>query len=353
VGRLPSCQLALARHGELLAFDTFGAPDGTRYAVMSCTKPLVAAAVWAVMGRDVLDPERRVADFVEGFGANGKEEVTLHHVLLHTAGFPRAPLGPEAWTDSAARRSVMASWRLSWAPGSRCEYHATSAHWVLAAVLESVTGADFRDVVHERVTAPLGLPRLLGVDGDDGGPVADLVGVGRSPTPEELEAATGIAGLTTLDLGEVSEAAVLRFNEPSARAAGVPGAGGVATAADLALFYQGLLADPAGAWDPEVLADGTGHVRTRLVDPLRMVAANRTLGLLVAGDDGGASARGMGTATSPLAFGHDGHGGQLAWADPATGLSFCYLTNGIDRDPLRSGRRAVGLATRAARCAAA
>ena len=40
---------------------------------------------------------------------------------------------------------------------------------------------------------------------------------------------------------EVTEDAILAFNRPEFRAVGVPGGGGIATAADLALFYQGLL----------------------------------------------------------------------------------------------------------------
>ena len=50
-------------------------------------------------------------------------------------------------------------------------------------------------------------------------------------------------------------------------------------------------------------------------------------------------------------FGHGGAGGQIAWADPATGLSFAYLTNGHDRDLLREGRRIIALSSLAAVCA--
>jgi hypothetical protein len=42
---------------------------------------------------------------------------------------------------------------------------------------------------------------------------------------------------------------------------------------------------------------------------------------------------------------------MIAWADPATGLSFCYLTNGLDDNLVRQKRRGVGLSSRAAVCA--
>ena len=60
----------------------------------------------------------------------------------------------------------------------------------------------------------------------------------------------------------------------------------------------------------------------------------------------------MGKTVSRGAFGHNGAGGQIAWADPATGLSFVYLTNGMDQHPIRQARRTTALASRAANCAA-
>ena len=47
-----------------------------------------------------------------------------------------------------------------------------------------------------------------------------------------------------------------------------------------------------------------------------------------------------------------GFGGQSGWADPATGISFGYLTNGFDRNQLREGRRRVALSSLAASGAA-
>ena len=68
----------------------------------------------------------------------------------------------------------------------------------------------------------------------------------------------------------------------------------------------------------------------------------------MAGDDGKAAFRGFGRAVSPRAFGHNGAGGQVAWADPDNGLSFCYLTNGLDANVLRQGRRGTSLSSKAA-----
>lgn len=266
--------------------------------------------------------------------------------MLHTSGFPHAPLGPPDWDTSAGRRDAFARWRLNWEPGTAYEYHASSAHWVLAEIIGEVTGTDFRDVVERRVTAPLGLPRLLGIATDDQVGIATLIPTGELATPEELEA---VFGVRALPVTEVTDEALLRFNEPELLALGHPAGGAVMTAADLALFYQALLRDPARLWDPSLLADVTGRVRNHFPDPFG-VPANRTLGLIQAGDDGRAHLRGFGRTTSPLAYGHGGAGGQIAWADPASGLSFTYLTNGLDANILRQGRRGVALSSLAAGC---
>ncbi|HEX6312201.1 MAG TPA: serine hydrolase domain-containing protein [Acidimicrobiia bacterium] len=347
-GLLPSCQFALARDGRLAAFETAGAAGpGTRYTIFSTTKAFVAGAAWLLIGEGTLAVDRPVADYIPEFATNGKDAVTVEQVLLHTSGFPRAPLGPPDWGDRDRRLEAFARWRLNWEPGTATEYHATSAHWVLAELVERISGRDYRDFLHERVTAPLGLPRMLGIAAGDQGDVADLVLCGEPATPEELEA---VFGVPELPVTEVTDEALLAFNRPDVRAVGVPGGGGIANAATVALFYQALLHNPGGLWDEDVLADATGRVRNTFVDPLFGVPANRALGVIVAGDDGDANRRGFGHTQSPRTFGHNGAGGQVAWADPESGLSFCYLTNGRDLNPIREGRRSIGISSRAAVC---
>jgi len=346
-GLLPSCQLAVARHGRLVAFETIGAAPDTRYVIFSATKPLVASAIWLLMAEGKLDTNTKVVELVPEFATNDKDVVTIEQVLLHTCGFPMAPLAPPLWNDRAGRLARFAQWRLNWEPGTAFEYHATSAHWVLAELIERASGQDFRAFVQERIIEPLGLASLrLGVPLDQQDGIARLSPVGEPATEDEMEAAVG---LRILAPREVTEEALLEFNQPAARLAGVPGAGAVSTAADVALFYQALLHNPGGLWDRAILEDATSHVRCTFSDPMTGVPANRTLGLVVAGDDGKSYMRhNLGRTVSPRAFGHGGAAGQVAWADPETGLSFAYLTNGMDANLLREGRRGVALSSRAA-----
>jgi CubicO group peptidase (beta-lactamase class C family) len=347
-GRIPSCQLAFARDGKLAVWITLGAAEPeSRYVIFSATKPVVAAAMWILMGDGAIDVTRRVADIVPEFGANGKDEITISQVMLHTSGFPRAPFAPADWDDRDRRLARFSSWKCNWEPGTRFEYHPTSAHWVLAELIERASGSDFREFIRTRVIAPLGLPGLqLGVPAAQQADINRLVRTGAPATPDELEA---VLGIRELPLTDVTTDALLGFNAPDVRAVGVPGGGGVSTAADLALFYQGLLRNPLAMWMPEVLADVTTNVRNSFPDYMG-TPANRTLGLVVKGDDERSHLRGMGRTVSARAYGHNGAAGQIAWADPATGVSFCFLTNGIDEHEIRQWRRGAAIANRAGSC---
>lgn len=341
-GTLPSCQLALALDGELVLDETFGAPDDARYVTFSVTKAFSAAIAWAVIGDGRLTDRTRVADVVPEFAANGKQDVTIEHLLTHTAGFPRAPMRPEEGVDRELRCNRLESWRLDWPPGTETEYHATSAYWALVEVVDRLTGGDYRQVFAERVAGPLGVPGLtLGTPLDRQAGVVPIVTCGENSDGQE--------GLGDR-VAETGENFLLRFNEPAVLAAGVPGAGAVAAASDIAMFYQGLLHNPGEVFRPDVLADATSRIRNTHLDPLFNVAANRSLGLVIAGDDGKALSRGFGRSVSPRAFGAMGVGGQVAWADPASGLSFGYVTNGLDVDVVGSFMRSAkisGLAARA------
>jgi CubicO group peptidase (beta-lactamase class C family) len=342
-GTLPSCQLALAIDGELVVNETFGAPAQARYVTFSVTKAFSAAVAWLVIGDGLLKDTTRVAEVVPEFAANGKDAVTIEHLLTHTAGFPRAPMRPEEGADRELRCKRLESWRLDWEPGSRTEYHATSAYWALVEVIDRLTDGDYRRIFADRVAGPLGVPGLT-----LGTPVVAQAGI----VPIEVcgVEAEGKAGLGD-HVAETGENFLLRFNEPEVLTIGVPGAGAVASASDIALFYQGLLHNPSGVWAPEVLADATGNIRNTLIDGLFNVAANRTLGLVVAGDDDKALSRGFGRSVGPRAFGAMGVGGQVAWADPDSGLSFGYLTNGLDVDVVGSFMRSAKIAGLAARTA--
>jgi CubicO group peptidase (beta-lactamase class C family) len=362
-GLLPSCQIAIARNGKIGAMKTFGravqggqekpATDETLYCVFSCTKAIISSAMWILMGDGKLDISERAADIVPEFATNGKETITVEQLLIHTGGFPSAPYAQRDWLDRGKRLERFKAWRLEFPVGQRYIYHATSAFWVLAEIIERRSGKDFREFVRDRIAGPLGLPGLrLGIPRSEHARIADIVHVGQPLTAEELKK----LGIPPMPETEVNETLLQGFNDPIVRESGVPGGGAITTAGDLALYYQGLLHNPpvaggAPIWKPEILREALRVRSGDYFDPIFKYKCNRALGVIIAGSDGFANYRGFGKTNSPNTFGHGGAGGQIGWADPATGISLGYCTNGFDRNDIRQGRRGVAISSLAAVCA--
>jgi CubicO group peptidase (beta-lactamase class C family) len=361
-GHLPACQYALAMDGEVLVHETLGdASTDARFAIWSSTKPVFASVVWQLMGEGLLDPAIPVVDLWPEFGKNGKQAITLEHLLLFTAGIPSGEVSLDVMGDRAARARQIEEWTLEWEPGTQTAYHPLSAHWVMAELVSRVTGIDHREALRERVLDPLGLERLeLGVPSERQGDIQRMVKTGEPATLEEVAEALGMPSLPPalvelLEKAAGGEAAnpgadLNDLETPQARAAGVPGGGAVSDAASLALFYQALLHDPKAVWDPKVLHDVKTNVRNTFADPMLGVTAMRTLGLEVHGDDPTRRFRSGFAAASPETFGHGGAAGQIAWADPRSGLSFVYLTNGEDQHAVRQARRGRELSAAAVAC---
>lgn len=351
-GLLPAAQIALAKDGELVFQASYGsAKDDSLTCIFSATKAITSAAAWLLMQEGKLSESEIVADIIPEFAANEKDQITVEQLFTHTAGFPSAPFAPLDWDDKEARLGRFTRWRLNWEPGSKFEYHASSSMYVIAELIERRSGMGYREFVRNRVLGPLGLKNLfVGLPASENARALPCEHVGDALTPEDYKK----LGVPVPPVTEVTEEAILAFNRPDVRAVGVPGGGGFATAGDLALFHQALLhgglPGSEELW-PESTRTNVRRIRSGdFTDMLFKKPANRALGLIISGDDS-RSFRGFGKSNSPDAFGHNGAGGQLAWADPATGLSLGYVTPGHDRNNIRQGSRGVAISSIAAQCA--
>src|SRR6201982_3446016 len=166
-GRYPGAQIALARHGQLALFRTYGnakvettrvpATNENLFLLFSQTKVLTSTAVWTLVEEGKLSFMDRVSDHLPEFAARGKADITLHQVMTHQGGFPSSNVTQAAWADHKVMRAQVCDFSLDWTPGTRLQYHGRAAHLVQAMVIEAVTGQDYRDVIREKVLAPLGL----------------------------------------------------------------------------------------------------------------------------------------------------------------------------------------------------
>ncbi|MDW3220716.1 MAG: serine hydrolase domain-containing protein [Acidimicrobiales bacterium] len=343
-GRIPGCQLALGFDGEIVLFEAFGdLTTDHRLLTYSAIKPTVSLTVLELAAEGLLDLDAPVSAVLPSFGTNGKEAITLSQVLLHAGGFPHGPMGPAEFADRAARLARYGQWRTTWEPGTRFEYHASAAHWVLADCITEVTGRHHADVVTDRVMTPAGCSRWLAIPAEDQADIVEVVSVGEAPDLADLARQFGIE---ELPVTEVTDDALLAFNDPELRAAGHPGGGGVTSAAEMAQWYQAILHDDGEILRPEVKVDALETIRQTHVDWMG-VSANRTHAFTIAGDDGQALMRGYGHGTGPTAFGHGGAKGQRGYADPSTGISLGFMTHGLDRNDLVTAKRCAGIVSAA------
>jgi len=312
-GVLPSAQVAVARHGRLVAFETFGdATNECRYITQSVGRNVVAAAVWKLLGDSRFTLDQRVGDIIPEFATNGKDVVTVEHVLTHRAGFPFAPLGYPKMLDRNTRLEAFGRWRLDWPPGSRLQFHLTSAAWVIAELVERTTGLTFAEYLRTEIVEPLGLGLVL-------------------PLPAEKfhdVLAVPIAVDRTSDDQEADPWGPWYLANPEVLAGGEPTHSIVATAADLVMLFQALF--HSGLWDDATINDA---IRIRVSEAPYgeqiygggEFIANVGLFCMVTGAVGGNLTPRTG---SPRTFGHTGAPCQMAFMDPDTGTSFAFLTNG-------------------------
>ena len=330
-GRYPGCQIALARHGKLGLFKSFGkaatspapraAADDTLWLLYSNTKVVTAVALWALAEQGLFSFSDRVADHVPEFARNAKGDITVLQVITHQAGYPNAVVGPDAWADHKRLREVVCDFALEWSPGSKVHYHGQSAHWTLGVLIEALTGKDFRDVIRETVCEKLGLGRELYVGLPEGefGRAADM----HEPLP---------AGGGSRPLAD--------NNSVAWRKSGAPGAGGYATARAMAALYQMMLngGELAGTRlvSPRLLQYAIRNHTSDRVDEFMGMPMHRGLGPHLRGTT--ENVRGLGGLASPRAFGHGGVGTSYCWGDPDSGVSFAYITNNRIPDPWHSKR---------------
>ncbi|MCW2749110.1 MAG: hypothetical protein JWR83_220 [Aeromicrobium sp.] len=311
-GLIPGAQVAVAAEGRLVLNEAYGDLTTTIRCVLQSTgRPVVAAVVWQLLDRGLVRLDELVADIIPEFDSNGKNAVTVEHILTHRAGFPFAPLGYPKMLDRHDRLAAFGRWKLDYEPGTRLQFHLTSAAWVIAEIVERRAGMPIGEYISSQFSDPLDLTLQLGVPVEDQGSVAAMMVTDR-----------------VSDDQEVDPWGPWYLSRPEVLAAGEPSHSLVGSAADLALFYQA--ANGGLICSEETLAEATRIRFTEVPAGEQLYGGSEipvSMGLFVtvAGAHGG---NWMPTAGSPRTWGHGGAAYQLAFIDPETGISMACLSNG-------------------------
>lgn len=318
VGR---AQVVVRRSGVVALDRAVHCSPDALFLLCSAGKPLTATLVVALAEEGRLDLDRPMADGWPALGRHGKGAMTLRHVLQHRSGLPTAgglardALRMTSWPDSV--RAIEAA-RPRSAPGECPAYQTLTQGFLLGEAVRRavdprspVEGGALRSALRARVTAVAGLrDTYLGLPPE------------RASRAVRLVASTPRAALVAAWL-----------NRSVVRRAVVPSATVHATAADLAAFYDALLATETRGGDPLLLTRGglaeatepssDGEVDATLGVPVRWSAGFQLGG---PGPDP-TRPRPLGRATSARTFGHNGSYACVGWADPDRDLVLAVVTD--------------------------
>lgn len=122
----------------------------------SITKPIAgASAAMLCVERGLIDVEDLVSQHLPEFTGEGREQVTIRHLLLHSSGLPvnlNSTLPPFASHDDAIAQACHT--KLLFPPGSKFSY-SSAGMVVLGGVSERVTGRKFDEFCTTEIFKPL------------------------------------------------------------------------------------------------------------------------------------------------------------------------------------------------------
>ncbi len=338
----PAVQVCVRRQGAVVLDRTIGHAHGngpgddadtakvhatrdTPFCVYSASKAITAFVIHLLAERGELALDDPVAKHIPGYERNGKEGITIGHVLSHRAAVPNLPREAIADLDLVSERDylieVLSDAKPFAAPGKLLAYHAVSGGFILGEVVYRVTGKDIRDVLAEEILDPLGFRWTnYGVREEDLAAVATDYVTGPRVAPP-------FSNLLTRALGLPFDRLVETAGDPRFLTGVIPAANTVTTAVELSRFYElmrcGGELDGVRVLHPETIRTALTEQSHLEIDLSLGFPTRFGYGLML-----GARVLSLYGRDTQQAFGHLGFTNILAWADPERATAVAVLTNG-------------------------
>jgi CubicO group peptidase (beta-lactamase class C family) len=236
--------------------------------------------------------------FFPAFTGEGRETITIRHLLTHTGGLPDMLADDEMLRQhhaplSGYREGALKA-PLKFAPGAKYSYSSMGI-LLSAEIAQKITGKPIADIVEERIFKPLKMSRT---------------GYGLRGRANELTVASQAAPAQT-EPGKKSWDS-WNWNSTYWRNLGAPWGGALGSAADINRFYREFL-------------DRRGTILKPATEQL-MIANQSPPGVKASGLGFDLPPSVGSPACGPRTFGHNGSTGTLSWADPDTGTICIVLT---------------------------
>lgn len=292
---------------------------------LSAGKPVTAVAVLQLWERGQIDLDDPVARYVPEFAQNGKEAITIRHLLTHTSGFRFAAIGFEVtdWPEVVERVCALKLER-AWIPGQTAGYHPFTSWFILGEIVQRVSGRPFAQYVRDEIFLPLGMrDSWIGMTHDEYRAYGDRISLMQNTEKPD-------------------KPPHFYSTEDGARL-GSPGGGGQGPMRELGRFYEMLLAggelDGARILESSTVAAMISRQREGLFDETFNKRIDWGFGLLLDSKRyRGEHPYGYGPYASDGTFGHSGSQSSTAFADPEFRLVVAIAFNGMPGEAAHQAR---------------
>jgi CubicO group peptidase (beta-lactamase class C family) len=323
----PGCALAVEIDGEPVVdlWTTDGWQRDTIVHLFSGSKPMPALCVLRLVDQGRLELDQRVTSVWPEYGAAGKDQTTVRHLLAHQAGVVAFadPQPVEVLLDWDRCIAQIEAEPPEWPPGARHGEHALLYGHLLGELVRRIDGRGVRDYFREEIAAPLGIDIHVGVSGETAARAAQVT----DPGGRWRAQLDGVGELMRRGLENppgLMHTQVL--NGPAWREAEIPAVNVHASARALARLYTAL----AGGGE----LNGKRIISSDLLDEALRVQVDGQDAFFGMNVAYGLGFRLDGGPFALAEFGYGGIGGTVAFANRSRGVAFAFVTaslGGFDR----------------------
>ncbi|RFB18974.1 serine hydrolase [Bacillus sp. HNG] len=213
---LPGATIVVVKDGTLVyekgyGHDSKGKPltENSLMRIGSASKSFTAFAVLQLVDEGKIKLDDPIINYLPEVKLDDSrwKEVTVREALSHTSGIPNPVIVPPA-NNLKAGVERMNDWKLQSNPGEKY-YYSNGNYWMLALLVEKVSGMEFSQYLKQKVFSPLGMnDSLTTVNSGDfvpGLPKGYVTAYGTAIPWTELEAMNMGAGSiisTAADMGK-------------------------------------------------------------------------------------------------------------------------------------------------------
>lgn len=306
--------------------------EDTKVVVFSSTKGLMSLALAQLFQAQKFNYEDLVIKYWPEYKGAEKDKTTIAQLVSHRAGVP--------FFDADVDSDQVINWDFMisqieqespmWDPGSAYAYHAITHGWLTGEIIRRISGMSPGEYLAKSISEPLKADTWLGLPYELENKVAvSYASEGLTSFFVDLQEKNTDAGnflIRSLTLGKAFPMNLVGkdqgFNSRAVHAAQIPGAGGISTAHGISKIWSSVVHETDGI---RLLSDETVDFVTKVVSEGKpFTDLEPPYSKFGMGFQLDSAARGYLTKSS---FGHDGAGGQCAFADPEYKIGFAFVTS--------------------------